>query len=202
MALDGSGYLSNSYNSMLPISCIMRLDSSRNFKEFSGFPRSSRIDFVREPFLNCSTATWIFPIRSSSFKITSCAIPQVLRSTLNSGSFSTSDSALRFSFLTQRSSGFTLGLPCSSLCTSFLVLEDTLSEVSCCCCCCCDCHALSQVQSSLRCGESLKQSSLPFLRNHNLPAQSCMQLRHETLSAKIVILLSCARVKLIQQTAS
>ena len=31
-----------------------------------------------------------------------------------------------------------------TLCTSFLLLEDALSEVSCCCCCCCsECQALS-----------------------------------------------------------
>ena len=77
---------------------------------FPGFPRSSRIDFVREPFLSFSTASWILPIRSSSFKIASCAT-QILRSTLNAASFSTVDSALRSSFLTRGSSGLSGGLP-------------------------------------------------------------------------------------------
>ena len=67
----------------------MPLDSSLNFLEFSGFPRSSRIDFVREPFL--FSTTWI------------------------SGSVSTSDSAFRSSFLALGSSGLSVGLPCSSL---------------------------------------------------------------------------------------
>ena len=56
------------------------LDSSLNFMEFSGFPRSSRKDFVREPFLHFPTTSWILSIRSSSFKITSCAIPSSRRS--------------------------------------------------------------------------------------------------------------------------
>ena len=118
----------NSYNSMLPISCSLRLDSSLNFVEFSGFPRSSRIDFVRKPFLDFPLLG--FYIRSSSFKITPCAIPSILRSTLTSGySFSTHDSVLRSGFLAMCSSGSSVGLPCSSLCTlctSFLVLEDAL----------------------------------------------------------------------------
>ena len=59
------------------------IDSSLNFKELSGFPRSSRIDFVREPFLDFPTTPWICPIRSSSFKITSCANPSILTSTLH-----------------------------------------------------------------------------------------------------------------------
>ena len=41
-----------SCDSMLPISWIVRLDSTLNFMEFSGFPKSSGIDLVREPFLN------------------------------------------------------------------------------------------------------------------------------------------------------
>ena len=43
--------------------------------------------------------SWILPVRSSSSKITSCAILSILRSTLNSDTFSTGDSALRCSFL-------------------------------------------------------------------------------------------------------
>ena len=71
-------------------------------------------------FPHFSTTSWILPIRSSSFKIKSCAIPSILRSTLNSGSFWSVDSSLR---------------------TSCMVREDALTEVSC-CCCCCDCQAL------------------------------------------------------------
>ena len=42
----------NSYSSRLPSSWMMRLDSSLNFIKFSGFVRSSPIDFVCEPDLN------------------------------------------------------------------------------------------------------------------------------------------------------
>ena len=66
---------------------LMRLDSSLNIIEFPVFFRSSRIDFVCEPFLNFPTACWILPTRSSSFKISSFGIPSNLRLTLNSGSF-------------------------------------------------------------------------------------------------------------------
>ena len=95
----------NSCNSMLPISWMMRLDSSLNFIVFFGFPRSSRTDFVREPFLSFRNTSWMCPILSSHFKVTSCAIPSILRSTLNSGSFSTVDSSHRSSFLERDDSG-------------------------------------------------------------------------------------------------
>ena len=88
--------------------------------------------------------SWIFPIHSSSLKITSCAIPSILRSTLNPGSFCTGDSALRSRFLALGSSGLSVGLPCSSFRASFVVPEAAPSDVfCCCCCCCCDCQALS-----------------------------------------------------------
>ena len=83
MALDGAGHLSQFVQLDVAHFTGMRLDSSLNFKGFSGFLRSSRIDFVYEPFLNFPTTSWILPIRSSSFKITSCAIPSILRSTSN-----------------------------------------------------------------------------------------------------------------------
>ena len=46
---------------------MTRLDSSLKITEFSGFLRSSLIDFVYEPFLIFSLL--LFPVRSSSFKI-------------------------------------------------------------------------------------------------------------------------------------
>ena len=134
-----------------------------------------------------------FIILSSSSKNTSCAISSMLRSTLNSGSsISAGDSVLHFSFLTLGSSELSFGLLCSSLCTSFLVPEDALSDVSC-CCCCCDCQALlSTIFGAGRGVESLSNKVLSFfvksLCRCNLPARSCTQSRHETLSARIVVL--------------
>ena len=52
MALDGSGYLSQ----FVQLN-VVRLDSSLNFMEFSGFPKSSRTDLVREPFLDFPTSS-------------------------------------------------------------------------------------------------------------------------------------------------
>ena len=194
---------------MLPISWITGLDSSLNFTEFSGFPRSLRIDFVREPFLDFSNLSWIFPIRSSSFKITFCAIPSSLRSTLNSGSsFSTSDSVLRSSFLALGSSGLSVGLPCSSLCTicsSFLVREDALSEVS--CCCCFDCQALfSTIFGAGRGVESLPNKVRSHFWEITLQMQSA-GTELCTITAWDLVCqnrnpLSCAQAKLIQQGAS
>ena len=79
MALDGSGYLSRfvQFNIAKFVSCATRL-----FAELDGFFWPSQI------FNNSFSATtsWICPNLSSSSKITSCAIPSILRSTLNSGS--------------------------------------------------------------------------------------------------------------------
>ena len=47
----------NSCNSMLSNSWIVRLGSSLKFMEFSGFPKSSRIDLAREPFRKFSTCS-------------------------------------------------------------------------------------------------------------------------------------------------
>ena len=132
---------------------------------------------------------WMCPILSSSFRITSCAIPSILRSSLNSGcSVSTSDSVRRFSFLKLNSSGLTVGLPCSSLCTSFLVREDALWNVSCCCCCCSECQALLSTRLLFwEC--TLKMQSV----GTELYATTAWDLVCQNRSP-----LSCARAKLIQ----
>ena len=65
MALDSSGYLSQLVQlDVLPISWMMRLDSSLNLMEFLVFPDLPEIDFVHEPTLNFPTTSWIFPFRS------------------------------------------------------------------------------------------------------------------------------------------
>ena len=92
----------------------MRLDSSLNLIDFSGRPRSSRIDFLREPFLILPQVLELVPF---SLHLPRSHLVQFLQSrpTLNSGSsFSSSDSLLCFSFLTPSSSGLSVGLPCSS----------------------------------------------------------------------------------------
>ena len=75
----------NSYNSTLP----HFLDDATWFlAEFQRvFPDLPEQDFqCVSPSLGFATTCWIFPVRSSSCKITSCAIPSILRWTLNSGS--------------------------------------------------------------------------------------------------------------------
>ena len=61
MTLDGSGHLSQ----FVQLDVAQFMDDATGFlagdyMEFSGFPRSYRIDFVREPFLVFSTNSWIF----------------------------------------------------------------------------------------------------------------------------------------------
>ena len=200
----------NSYDSMLPSSRMMQLDSSLNFKEFSGFPRSSRIDFVCEPIHHFPLLLFVFTIRSTSFKITSWATPSILRSTLKSGSsISTGDSVLRSSFLALRSSGLSVGLPCSSLSAlsapvswcekthsqRFLVAAAVAAAAI---------AKHSQAQSSVR-DEASRVFQIKFvplfeksLSGCNLPAQSCIQLRHWTFICKNGNPLSCARAKSTQ----
>ena len=171
----------NSYNSML------RWTST----SFLVFPDLQQKISCVSHFLIFTLLFRICPILSSSSKITSCAIPSILRSTLNSGYFflktwlSTS-----LHFPGAGSSGLSVGLPCSSFCISFLMPEDALSDVSCCCCCfccgCCDSQApLSTIFGAGRGVESLSNKvRSPFLRNH---AQSCIQLRHGIWFAKTVV---------------
>ena len=112
---------SSSCDSILPNSWIVRLDSSLNLMDFHVFPKSSMIDLVWYPVRNFSTTFWVWPILSSSFRITSCAIPTNLRSTLNSGSsFSTGDSVLRISFQMLHRAGLSVRVPWPSSRTSFL----------------------------------------------------------------------------------
>ena len=162
-----------SCTSMLPSSWIVRLDSSLNLLDFPVFTISSYDWFEGYLVHDLSTTFWILSILSSFFKITSCGIPSILRSTLNSGSFfSTSDSVHRISFLTPSSSGLSVGISCSSFCTSFLMPEDALSDMPC-CCCCCDCHALlSTIFGARRGVESLAYKVLSPIWEITLDIQS------------------------------
>ena len=78
---------------------------------------------LQELILCVNHISWIshyffdFPIRSTSFKITSCAIPSILRSTLDSDSFSTVDSFLTCNFLERDDSRSFVELPWSCLCS-------------------------------------------------------------------------------------
>ena len=78
--------------------------------EFPVFSKSSVIDLEWYPFRNFSTIFWICSILASTFGITCCAIPSILRSTWNSGSsFSTSDSAFHICFQMLGGSGMSVG---------------------------------------------------------------------------------------------
>ena len=139
-------------------------------------------------FFVFSTTSWIFPIRSSSFKITSCAIPSILMSTFNSGSFSTVDSSLRSSFLERMTLGHLSS--CLNLLPALFPLsapvawcEKTHSQR----CLLVAAAAIakhSQIQSSVR-DEASRVQRIKFvslfeksLCRCNLPPQNCFQLRH------------------------
>ena len=80
------GHLSNSYNSMLPNSSIVRLDSSMNVLDIHFISKSLMMDLVRYPPCSLSTNVCILVIRSSSLKMTSCDTPWTQRSTWNESS--------------------------------------------------------------------------------------------------------------------
>ena len=79
MALYGSGFLSQ----LVQLEVAQIMDGASGFlaedHRVFWFLRSSRIDFVCEPALNVSTDSCMWPIRSSSFNVTLCAIDQFLQ---------------------------------------------------------------------------------------------------------------------------
>ena len=117
--------------------------------------------------------------------------------------FSTSDSVFRISFLTQGCSGLSVGVPCSSFRASFLVPEAALSDASCCWCCYCQ-ALLSTIFGAGRGVESLSNKVLSLFLSNRFADAICRQY---TIMAWDLVCqncspLSCARAKLIQQTAS
>ena len=170
--------------------------------DFSAFPKSSisdGISILYLPPLFLKLTHFLHLLGSQS-----CAFPSILRSTLNPGSsFSTTDSALRICFQMLGGSGLSVGLHCSSFRTSFLGLEDALSDMSCCCCCCCDCQALLKtIFGAGRGVESLSNKVLSPFGEITLWTQSASTQLFSITARDLVCQncgpLSCARAKWFQ----
>ena len=160
--------------------------------DFSAFPKSSTIDVVWYPVRNLATTLGILPNISSSSRITSFAIPSMLRSTLNSGSsFSRGDSVLHICFQMVGGSGFCweylvpLLAPVSwcpkqnsPMCLAAAAVVARHSRV------------LSSVQHEASRVFQIK-FCLPFeklLCRCNLPALSCCQVQHGIRFARTALL--------------
>ena len=136
------------------MSWTMRLVSS--LKIMLPFFRSSRIHFVRDPTFNFSTLSWISFTCSLSFRIASCCIPSVRRSTPTSG-FTTATSLSRTCCQVMVETlwdccGLLLRLPTSLKC---------------------------YLWRSSRFWESFEYCSISFFTDHlqmQLPAQDCVRL--------------------------
>ena len=105
MALDGSGSLSQLVQLDVAQFILGRLDSSLTFIEFSGFPNLQEQISCVSHFLICPL---LLGLCTLALPRLSCAVPSILRSTLISGSFSSSDSALPSTFLAMGSSGLSV----------------------------------------------------------------------------------------------
>ena len=192
----------SSCNSMLPSSWIVRLDSSLNLMDFSALTKSSMVELVRDPVRNLSTTFWIWLTLSSYSRITSCAIPSILRSTLNSGSsFSTSDAALRI--CVQMLSGF--GCLLEYRVPLFAQVSWCPKQLSPMCLAAAAVAAAVIARHSWVLSSVLDEASRVFrikfflksLYRCNLPAQGCIQLRHGICFARNVVL-CLARAKWVQ----